>query len=291
MSPTFSNNSPGLASILHSQPARIAPIGKDHGRTNRNHLEQNIFNGSSNSGSTFQQSHSLPDSKLSQFNEISSFGGSSSTGSGIETLSGPQFLWGSPNIYSEQTKGPSHGFPSTGRSPSMAHPFTTSKGLPGTTHGYQITGRHGSLLGSSQHHHQHHHHVGSAPSGIPFEGHFARYHESHETLFMSPPAFGGVGIGHIERGFLGARGSVENGSPSFSTMSSPRISPMFLGNGHYQGLGPTIAESLTERGRNRRVDQNGSQTDSKKQFLLDLDKIRNGEDTRTTLMIKNIPNK
>ncbi|XP_024964043.1 protein MEI2-like 5 isoform X3 [Cynara cardunculus var. scolymus] len=289
MSPTFGNNLPGLASILHPQPARIAPIGKDHGRTNRNHLEQNMFNGSSNSGSTFQQSHSLPESKLSQFKEpMSSFGGSSSTGSGIETLSGPQFLWGSPNIYSEQPKGPSHGFPVTGRSPTMAHPFATTKGPP--THGFPIAGRPASLLGSSQHHHQHHH-VGSAPSGIPFEGHFSRYHESPETLFMSPPAFGGVGIGHIDRGFLGSRGSVENGSPSFSTMSSPRLNPMFLGNGHYAGLGPTIVESMSERGRTRRVDQNGSQTDSKKQFQLDLDKITSGEDTRTTLMIKNIPNK
>nr|XP_043621985.1 protein MEI2-like 2 [Erigeron canadensis]XP_043621986.1 protein MEI2-like 2 [Erigeron canadensis] len=292
ISPTFSNNLPGLASILHPQPSKIAPIGKDHGRTNRSHLEQNIFNGTSNSGPAFQQSHSLPDSKLSQYNEpMSSFGGSSSTGSGIETLSGPQFLWGSSNVYSEQPKGPSHGFPITGRSPTMAHPFTTSKAPSGPTHGFPIAGRHGSLLGSSQHHHLHHH-VGSAPSaptGIPFEGHFGRYHESPETLFMSPPAYGGVG--HIERGFLSSRGSVENGFSSFSTMSSPRISPMFPGNGHYQGIGPTIAESLAERGRNRRVDQNGSQTDGKKQFQLDIDKIRSGEDTRTTLMIKNIPNK
>ncbi|KAI3741514.1 hypothetical protein L1987_59188 [Smallanthus sonchifolius] len=275
-SPTFGNGLPGLASILQPPPARIAPIGKDHGRTNCNHLDQNT---------TFQQSHSLPDSILSQFNEpLSSFGGSSSTGSGIETLSGPQFLWGSPNpspsILTDQPKGPIHGF----RSPTMGHPFITSKGPPGITHGFPITGRHGSLL------HQHHH-VGSAPSGIPFEGHFGHYHESPETFFMSPPAYGGVGIGHIDRGFLGSRGSVGNGSPSFSTMSSPRISPMFLGSGTYAGLGATIAEGMSERGRNRRADQNGNQTDSKKQFQLDLDKITSGEDTRTTLMIKNIPNK
>ncbi|KAM0054784.1 putative RNA recognition motif domain, mei2-like RNA recognition, RNA-binding domain superfamily [Helianthus debilis subsp. tardiflorus] len=275
MGSSFGNGLPGLASILHPQPARIAPIGKDNGRTNRNFVEQN---------NTFQQSHSLPDSKLSQFSEpVSTFGGSSATGSGIETLSGPQFLWGSPNIYSDQPK-VHNGF----RSPTMTRPFTTSMGLPGPspTHGFPITGRHGhgSLL------HQHHH-VGSAPSGIPFEGHFGRYHESPETLFMSSPAYRDVGIGHIDRGFLGSRGSVENASPSFSTMSSPRVNPMFLGNGPYAGLGPPIAESMSERGRNRRVDQNGSQIDSKKQFQLDLDKITSGEDTRTTLMIKNIPNK
>ncbi|KAI7730339.1 hypothetical protein M8C21_025096, partial [Ambrosia artemisiifolia] len=276
VSPNFGNGLSGLASILHPQPARIAPIGKDNGRTNRNHLEQN---------NTFQQSHSLPNSILSQFNEpVSSFGGSSSTGSGIETLSGPQFLWGSPNpspsILTDQPKGPSHGF----RSPTVGHPFTTSKVPPGITHGFPITGRHGSLL------HQHHH-VGSAPSGIPFEGHFGHYHESSETVFMSPPAYGGVGVGHIDRGFLGSRGSIGNGSPSFSTMHSPRVSSMFLGGGPYAGFGATIAENMSDRGRNRRADQNGSQTDSKKQFQLDLDKITSGEDTRTTLMIKNIPNK
>ncbi|KAL8228786.1 hypothetical protein R6Q57_013686 [Mikania cordata] len=271
MSSTFGNNLPGLASILHPQPARIAPIGKDHGRTNRNHVAQNY---------TFQQSHSLPDAKLSQFSEPkSSLGGSSSTGSGIETLSGPQFLWGSPSIYSDQSKG-HHSFGSQ----TMAHLFTTSKGLPGQTHGFPATGRHGSLL------HQHHH-VGSAPSGIPFEGHFGHYHESPETLFMSPPAYGVVGISHIDRGFLGSCGSVENNSSSFSTLSTTRVNPIFLGNGSYAGLGPTVAESMSERGRNHRVDQNGSQTDSKKQFQLDLDKITNAEDRRTTLMIKNIPNK
>lgn len=64
---------------------------------------------------------------------------------------------------------------------------------------------------------------------------------------------------------------------------------MFLGNGHYPGLGSMNLESLIERGRINR--QNASQMDNKKQFQLDLDKITNGEDSRTTLMIKNIPNK
>ncbi|KAI3824967.1 hypothetical protein L1987_06440 [Smallanthus sonchifolius] len=156
--------------------------------------------------------------------------------------------------------------------------------LSGVTHGFPIIGRHGSLL------HQHHH-VGSAPSGIPFEGHFGHYHECPETFFMSPPAYGGVGIGHINRGFLGSRRPVGNGSPSFRTMSSPRISHMLLGSGLYAGLGATNAENMSERGRNRRADQNGNQTDSKKQFQLDLDKITSVEDTRTTLMIKNDYNK
>lgn len=290
MSPTLGNNLPGLASILHPQPARIAPIGKDHGKGSP--LEHIFTNGNSNHGAAFQQSHSLPEPKLGQYSgTIPSFGASSSTGSGIETLSGPQFLWGSPSRYAEQTN------TSGWRSPSMGHQFPSK----GPSHGFPSAGRPGSLL-SSSHHHQHHH-VGSAPSGIPFERHFGHYHESPETLFMSPPSsFGGMGLGHVDRGVLGARGAIntgisvpgnisENGSPAFSTMSSPRLSPIFLGNGHFPGFGPANMESLTERARSRRVEHNGSQIDSKKQFQLDLEKILSGEDSRTTLMIKNIPNK
>ncbi|KAM0050487.1 putative RNA recognition motif domain, mei2-like RNA recognition, RNA-binding domain superfamily [Helianthus debilis subsp. tardiflorus] len=239
-SPVFTSMSPSslpeLASILHPQPTKIAPIGKDH--------------------------------KLTQLNgSMPTFGASSSTTSGIETLTGPQFLWGSPNRSS-------HGFLTTGQSPTMVHPFA---GQPSPFHG--------SL-------HQHHH-VGSAPSGIPFDQHFGRYHESPEALFMSPPTFGG-------QSFLNSRGSVknisysgnftENGSPNFSNMS-PRMSPMFLGNGHYPGLGSMNLDGVSERSRNHHVDHNVNQMDNKKQFQLDLDKIIKAEDTRTTLMIKNIPNK
>ncbi|KAG8365787.1 hypothetical protein BUALT_Bualt17G0008100 [Buddleja alternifolia] len=49
-------------------------------------------------------------------------------------------------------------------------------------------------------------------------------------------------------------------------------------------------DSPNERTRNRRNEGSSSQADSKKQFELDLDRILRGEDKRTTLMIKNIPN-
>ncbi|PWA40614.1 RNA recognition motif 2, Nucleotide-binding alpha-beta plait domain protein [Artemisia annua] len=237
MSPTMSNSLPGLASILHPQPPRIAPIGKDHSRTS--HFDQIFSNGSSSNGDVFQHSHSLQDHKFSQVN--------GSTTSGIGTLSGAQFLWGSPSIYPDQPKGP------------------TSQS---------------QFIGSSQHNH----HVGSAPTGLPFERQFSRYHESSEPLFMSPPTYGGLGFSNAR----GPRNMMENGPSSLSNMLSPRMSPMFLNNGHFPGLGSMNLESMS---RNRRVDHNANQMDNKKQFQLDLDKIAKGEDTRTTLMIKNIPNK
>lgn len=46
-----------------------------------------------------------------------------------------------------------------------------------------------------------------------------------------------------------------------------------------------------ERARSRRSESSSTQADNKKQYELDLDRIRRGEDPRTTLMIKNIPNK
>ncbi|KAK6930746.1 RNA recognition motif domain [Dillenia turbinata] len=46
-----------------------------------------------------------------------------------------------------------------------------------------------------------------------------------------------------------------------------------------------------ERARGRRNDGLSNQTDNKKQYELEIDRIVRGEDKRTTLMIKNIPNK
>lgn len=47
----------------------------------------------------------------------------------------------------------------------------------------------------------------------------------------------------------------------------------------------------TERPRSRRNESSSNQVDNKKQYELDIDRIMRGDDNRTTLMIKNIPNK
>ncbi|CAL5409137.1 unnamed protein product [Camellia sinensis] len=291
-SSTIGNNIPGLASSLHPQisnSARVVPIG--NGRVS--HVEHKFTNTNSNLGASIQQSHSFPEPKLNQYSgTMPSFGAASSNGSGIETLSGPQFLWGSPNLYPEQTNS------SAWRTPSMSHPLTSS----GQSHGLPFTNHHGSFLSSSQHYPRHH--VGSAPSGVPLERQFGFYQDSPETSFMSPVIFGGMGLSHNDGSFLmnvGAHAAVnagaavlgnisENGSPVLRMISLPRLSPVFLSNGHYPGLTPTSMKGF-ERGRSHRVENNVNQIDSKKQFQLDLDTITSGEDTRTTLMIKNIPNK
>lgn len=287
------NNLPGLASILHphvSNSVKVAPIGKDHINRTSNHMEH-IFTNSNTT--TFQHSsHFYHEPKLNQFSgPVSSFGASStSNGSGIETLSGPQFLWGSPNTYPELTN-----------APAWARQIKPN----GQAHGFSHSNRPGSFLGSCQtqqhYHHHHHHHVGSAPPGIPLERHFSYVPDSANSI----AGFGGIGLARNDASFmtgLGGRAAMspgiaiqgnmsENGVPGFAMISSPRLSPIFVGNGPYTGISPSSLENLMERGRPRRVENNGNQIDIKKQFQLDLEKIINGEDTRTTLMIKNIPNK
>lgn len=291
MSPTNGNYVPGLASILHPQVTntlKVAPIGSPGRGGISNHM---FTNTNSAHGSAFQQSHSFPEPNLSNFHgTLHSSGPSTSSGSSaVETLSGPQFLWGSPTL--EKTNS------SVWPQKAVGHQLASN----GKGHNHPFSSPHSSFLSSSPHHH----HVGSAPSGIPFDRHLSYVPESPETSFLSPASYGSMGIGprgvnlRINRGTHTATnvgfsipGSVpESSSSSFKMMSSPKLSPVFLGNGPYMGLPPTSIDGFTERGRSRRVENNGNQIDSRKQFQLDLDKIISGEDSRTTLMIKNIPNK
>lgn len=252
-----------------------------------NHTNQIFSNSASTPGAVYQHSHSFPEQKLSTSPGPISYGESNSNSSGIGTLSGPQFLWGSPTPYAEPK---SSAWPTS----SVGHPFSSS----GQGQGFPFSNRQSSFLGS------HNHHVGSAPSGVPLDRHFGYFPESPETSFMNPP-FGGMGLSRSNANYMmnmGGRATLnagisipgnmsENGSPSFRMMSMPKHSPVYLGNGSYTGPAATISELFADRGRSRRVENNGNQVDSKKQYQLDLDKILRGEDTRTTLMIKNIPNK
>ncbi|KAH1066202.1 hypothetical protein J1N35_031189 [Gossypium stocksii] len=291
MSPAPSNHLPGLASILLPQGSnsiKVAPIGRDLGRGG--HVDYSFTSTNSTHETGFQLSHSLPEPKLSQYHgTITTFG--PSNGSSMETLSGSQFLWGNSNSYTDQTN------PSVWPKSSMGHPFSSN----GKGHGFPYSGQQVSFSGSSPHYG--HHHIGSAPSGVPLGRHFGFFPKSSDTSLRNPAAFGGLGVAQNNGGFMVNRGSraatssgisipwnVSENSSSMRMMFSPRLSPVFLGNGPFQGLHNSM-EGLAENGRSRQVENNGNQLDNKKQFQLDLDKIVSGEDIRTTLMIKNIPNK
>jgi RNA recognition motif-containing protein len=282
VSPTTGNHLPGLASILHPQASnsmKVGPIGNNRGN-----------NGHSSLGDAFQHPHSCPETKLSQHpGMISSFSSSTSNGSGVETLSGPEFLWGSPNPNSDKNN------LSSWSRPSIGHPYS----FDGKGHGFLYTSQHDFVLGSSQQHH-HRHHVGSAPSGVPVQRHFGFFPESTKSSFMNHASFGHndtnfmMNIG--SRAYLNSAAAMprhmsENGYSSLRMMPSPRPSPVFSSNGPYPGLTSSSMGGFIDYGRSRPIENNGVQVDNNKQFQLDLDKIISGDDPRTTLMIKNIPNK
>ncbi|KAL5207678.1 hypothetical protein ABZP36_032113 [Zizania latifolia] len=283
-SPTGNGMGPiGMPPSLMSNAVKIAPIGKD---INWSKYDQVFSNSNQPHGAAFQHSHSYQDHKSEHM--------SSSPG----TLTGPEFLWGSPKPYSEHSHSP------IWRPPAIGHAMPSSSRPQGQ--GFLYGSRQASLFGSSdQHLHQH---VGSAPSGAPFESHFGFLPESPETSYMNQVRFGNTGnIGSGRNGAglmlnMSARAYVnpasalsgslsDNNSSSFRPILSPRMGQTFYGNPTYQGPGSFGIDSSIERGRNRRVDSSVPQADSKKQYQLDLEKIRKGDDNRTTLMIKNIPNK
>ncbi|KAH0654588.1 hypothetical protein KY289_032266 [Solanum tuberosum] len=281
LSPVNGNHMPGLAAILpgHFSSPKIAPIGKDPGRFGS--LNHAITSPKSVQGMGYQQSYSVPEHKPHLNFGSMSLGEPKS--SGIGTLSGPQFLWGSPPIQSERTDS------SVWSNSSLAHPFTSNE----QGQGHPYSRRQGLFLGP--------HHVGSAPSGIPLDRRLGFFSESPETSYMNQVAYGSTGSSHshgMSIGRLGAmnmagslaRNFTEGGSPISRMIPLPRNGPIFFGNGSYGGIGMTNNEGITEQVRSRRV-ESGNEMDNKKQYLLDLKKITSGEDARTTLMIKNIPNK
>lgn len=148
------------------------------------------------------------------------------------------------------------------------------------------------------------HHVGSAPSANP-----SLWDRRHSYAGESPNASG------FHPGSLGNM-RIAGNSPHHLEFVSQNIFPHVGGNcmdlpipsqnvglhSHHQrcmmfpGRGQMIPvmssfDSPNERARSRRSEAGSNQGDSKKQFELDVDRIMRGEDNRTTLMIKNIPNK
>ncbi|XP_022850003.1 protein MEI2-like 5 isoform X1 [Olea europaea var. sylvestris] len=297
LNPVGSNRLPGLASILQSQasnPVKIAPIGKDPVRIS--HVNQVITKANAAQGVDYQQHYPIPDSKFSSSpGPVSSYGDSKS--SSIGTLSGPQFLWGSPTLHSSGVQSNMPNVPSERTNSAWSSPLKGPMFSPsGQRTGYPFQSGHGSFLGS--------HHVGSAPSGIQPERNFGFFPESPESSHINRAAFGATNLGrnngnHVMN--MAAQGALnmgiaytgnfsEGGSPGSRMMPMSRNSPIFFGTGSYGGMGATSNDGLMDRYRNRRADS-GIQVEDRRQYQLDLEKIVSGEDSRTTLMIKNIPNK
>ncbi|KAL0720298.1 hypothetical protein Bca4012_034897 [Brassica carinata] len=147
----------------------------------------------------------------------------------------------------------------------MNYPSYTGGALSSTSFnerpfaGFPFAERQGSLLGKYQHH------VGSAPSSSHFNTHMNRYIGSPETSSLLPLGFGDMGINksYINANFTGF---------GMSTLPS---APLGGSRGLQSVRHEPFETQLTDGGR----------------YHIDLDRIATGDDTRTTLIIKNIPNK
>ncbi|GAB4828525.1 hypothetical protein Ancab_018184 [Ancistrocladus abbreviatus] len=148
------------------------------------------------------------------------------------------------------------------------------------------------------------HHVGSAPSVNP-----SLWDRQNAYLGVSPDA---SGFHQAAFGSMRLSGGPLHHMEFASQNIFPRVSGNCLDlsipsrnvgvNTHHQRCMlyssraqmnslATSFEPPSERVRSRRSDSSSSQADNKKQYELDVDRILQGQDNRTTLMIKNIPNK
>lgn len=135
------------------------------------------------------------------------------------------------------------------------------------------------------------HHLGSAPNSV---GGFANAHSFHPGSLESVGFPGSPQLYPSDLSvFASARGNYRETMFSPVSAGFPSIQQFFhAANGRNPMVHvSTSYDATNDRIRSRRHDGNAAQSENKKQFELDLDRIAKGEDSRTTLMIKNIPNK
>ncbi|KAG6480018.1 hypothetical protein ZIOFF_063495 [Zingiber officinale] len=150
-----------------------------------------------------------------------------------------------------------------------------------------------------------HHHVGSAPAVNPslWDRRFAYSGDSMEPLVLHSGSLGNKGLASIpqleslqpaSRNFFPhSCGNCLDPCISHAPIGIPSVQKRSL---MFHGRSPMVSMSgsfdgCAERIRSRTSDATANQGDNKKQYELDIECIRRGEDSRTTLMIKNIPNK
>lgn len=273
--PFNSDNMPGLASILPTHPSSFhgfSPVSNDQGLLNHPNQKGLMHNVS------YGQPHSLPEHLAGGISNSMRFIAPHSSGFG--TSSDHRYRWGSP---------PQHmNYPGytgvSSSSSSSERPFTVRSGFP-------FAERRGSLLGKYQHH------VGSAPSSIHFNTQINCYPGSPERSSLIPLGFGDMGI---NKNYINAHGKANRGVSipgshnerdfsGFGMSSMPTVP--FGGSRGLQSLRP---EPFPEQGRGLESQietHNRNQLADGGRYHIDLDRIANGEDIRTTLIIKNIPNK
>uniref|UniRef100_A0A2P2M990 Uncharacterized protein MANES_06G126700 n=1 Tax=Rhizophora mucronata TaxID=61149 RepID=A0A2P2M990_RHIMU len=215
-----------------------------------------------------------------------------SSGNGSCTLPGTKYIWKNAN------SGQQH--------PSSHMIWPNSPSYVNGIHSHHLSHMSGFPRGSpvmlnmasSQHH------VGSAPAVDPslWDRSYGYSGESPEASSFHLGSLGSVNFPGTSPShpmevtphttFSHVRGSCMDISKNAGLHASQQIRHIFAGQNPMLS-NPVPFDSSNERVRNfchRRIESNANHSD-KKQFELDIDHIIRGEDSRTTLMIKNIPNK
>ncbi|KAF8091934.1 hypothetical protein N665_0431s0003 [Sinapis alba] len=142
----------------------------------------------------------------------------------------------------------------------------------------------------------HHHHIGSAPVlNSPFwDTRQAYVAESQRSSGFHMGSHGGSSMEMGSHKVFG--GNLMNANSKNAVLrSSPHMSHLYNGRSPMLSVPGSFGLFPNERYRNdlshRRSDSSSSNNAEKKLYELDVDRILRGEDSRTTLMIKNIPNK
>ncbi|KAI3975954.1 hypothetical protein MKX01_016637 [Papaver californicum] len=216
-----------------------------------------------------------------------------SAGNGSHSVHNHHYMWSNSNSNSFNPHSPNPMM--WPNSPSFvngvhAHPAQQMHGLPRPP-SHMLN----SVLPS-----MHHHHVGSAPTmnHSVWDRRHAYAGESPETSGFHPGSLGNMGFHPMELASHnifprvgGNRMDPTVAPTNVGLHSSPQQRcHMFPSRNPMIHLANSF-DSSNERVRIRRNEASSNQGDNKKQYELDIDRIMHGEDTRTTLMIKNIPNK
>ena len=141
-----------------------------------------------------------------------------------------------------------------------------------------------------------HHHVGSAPAINPsvWDRRHGYAGDLTEAASFHPGSVGSIGFPgspQLNNIFSQTRGSCMDPAVSPAQIGTPSPQQRGLFHGRNSMVPLPLLDSSGERMRSRRNELSANQSNNKRQYELDVDCILRGEDSRTTLMIKNIPNK
>lgn len=210
-------------------------------------------------------------------------------GNGSCPVHGNQFVWNNGNGYPHPSAGPMI----WGNSPSFIHNVPSHH--PQQMHGLPRAPSH--MLNTVVPLHPHH--VGSAPTvnrsiwerRQPYIG------DSADARTFHPGSLGSLGFPGTSpmhplelapHNIFAHSGA--NCIDHVGIHSPQQRCHMLPGRNHLIPMSGSF-DASNDRIRNRRTDVGANQADNKKQYELDIERILRGEDSRTTLMIKNIPNK